>query len=94
MLEGVTDTDGVTAVPASDTVCGLGGLVALSVIVRVPVRAPVDVGEKVTLIVQFAPAAMPPPQLSISPKSLALAPVIIRLAMVKTELPVLLKVSC
>ena len=53
-VAGVTVT-GTTPVPASETVWGL--LLALSVIVRVPVRLPVVVGEKVTLIVQFAPAA-------------------------------------
>jgi len=55
---GVTVT-GTTPVPVSGTVWGL--LLALSVIVRVPVRLPVVVGEKVTLIVQFAPAASDTP---------------------------------
>ena len=41
-------------VPDSATVCGLLG--ELSVIVRVPVRAPSWVGVKVTLMMQFCPA--------------------------------------
>jgi len=36
---------------------------ALSVIVKVPVRVPAVVGVKVTLIVQFPPVATPVPQL-------------------------------
>jgi hypothetical protein len=46
---------GAVPVPVSGTVCGL--LVALSVMVKVPVRGPVTVGVNVTLIVQvFDPA--------------------------------------
>jgi hypothetical protein len=47
-------------VPESETVCGLLG--ELSVIVRVPVRVPTWVGVKVTLIMQFFPAASVLPQ--------------------------------
>lgn len=43
------------AVPVRAAVCGLP--VALSVTERFPVRLPEDVGEKVTLIAQLAPAA-------------------------------------
>ena len=52
----------VTAVPVpvSGTVCG--DPLALSVMVKVPVRVPVAVGVKVTLMVQFAPAATVAPQ--------------------------------
>lgn len=42
-------------VPVSGTVCGLPA--ALSVMVKVPARAPSAVGVNVTLILQFAPAA-------------------------------------
>ena len=58
---------GVPGVPApvSAIVCGLCGLVALSVMFSVPVLVPVAVGEKVTLTVQLAPAATLPPQLSV-----------------------------
>jgi hypothetical protein len=55
---------GTTPLPVRDTVWGL--LFALSVIVRVPVRDPVVVGVKVTLIVQLAAAASDVPQLSLS----------------------------
>ena len=48
-----------TAVRVTD--CGL--LVALSVIVSAPLRAPDAVGANVTLIVQAAPAAREPLQL-------------------------------
>lgn len=47
-------------VPDRDTVCGLVG--ALSVKVRVPVRVPRAVGVKVTLTMQFFPAASVLPQ--------------------------------
>lgn len=80
------------AVPVSVTAWGLGGLVALSVIFSVPVRAPMAVGEKVTFMEQFAPAATEPAQLSVSAKSEAFAPLKTRLEIVRVELPVLLKV--
>jgi hypothetical protein len=63
---GLTVT-GTTPLPLSDTTCGL--LFALSVIVRVPVRLPVAVGVKVTLIVQFPPAATEAPHVFVCPKS-------------------------
>jgi hypothetical protein len=47
-------------VPVSGTVCGLPP--ALSVIVRVPARAPSAVGANVTLMMQFAPPARLAPQ--------------------------------
>jgi len=52
---------GNTPLPVNGTVCGL--VLASSVIVRVPVRAPVVVGVNVTLILQLAPAASEVPQL-------------------------------
>src|SRR5437879_8122531 len=79
-------------VPASATVCGLCGLVALSVILTVPVRVPVAVGEKVTFMVQLAPAVTLPTQLSVSAKSEAFAPLKARPETVNATLPVLLKV--
>ena len=54
-LEGATVTVGTIPVPVKLTVCGLP--LALSVIDRVPPRAPLVVGVKVTLTVQFAPTA-------------------------------------
>jgi len=46
---------GLVPFPVRLTVCGLPP--ALSVMVKVPVRAPAAVGVNVTLIIQFAPAA-------------------------------------
>lgn len=57
----------VAPVPVSATVCGLLG--ALSVIVRVPARAPAAVGVKVTKIWQVANALIAAPQLLVSAKS-------------------------
>jgi hypothetical protein len=51
-------------VPVSGSFCGL--LRALSFMVKVPVRAPVTVGEKVTSIVQFAPTRSLAGQLLVS----------------------------
>jgi hypothetical protein len=62
---GVTDTD--IPVPVSATVCG--DPVALSVMVRVPLRAPDVVGVKMTAMAQFAPTAMAEPQVFVSLKS-------------------------
>src|SRR5581483_2501387 len=53
--------------PVRLIVCGLP--VALSLIVSVPVRLPVDVGVKSTEIWQFAPAARLVPQLFVCAKS-------------------------
>ena len=74
-------------VPLRLTVCGLP--VALSVLVRVPVRFPVAVGVKVTLIVQLAPALSALPQLLVWAKS----PLSAMLAMVNVTVPVLPKVT-
>ncbi len=49
-----------TPVPVRLTLCGLPA--ALSVIDTVPVRVPVAVGVKVTLMVQLAPATTEAPQ--------------------------------
>ena len=51
-----------------------GLLVALSVTVKVPLRVPVAVGEKVTLMMQLAPAATLAPQLLVCAKSPLLVP--------------------
>ena len=67
----MTDAWAVTVksdpVPVSGTVRGLP--LALSVIVMVPVRAPVAVGVNVTLIVQVIPAGSDAPHVFISAKS-------------------------
>src|SRR6202171_230700 len=51
----VNPKSGGVVVPVSDTVCGLP--VALSMMVKVPMRVPAIVGVNVTLIMQLAPAA-------------------------------------
>src|SRR2546427_11379364 len=54
-LVGERLTKGAVPVPVRLTMCGLPA--ALSVMVIAPVRVPVAVGGKVTLMVQLAPAA-------------------------------------
>ena len=82
-LEEESETDGVGAlvpVPLNVMVCGLP--VALSAIDSVPVRLPVVVGLKVTLTVQFAPAARLLPQVFVCEKSpVAETDVIVKLAL-------------
>ena len=68
-----------TPVPDKLDVC----VPALSVTVSVPVRAPAAVGVNVTLIVQLEFAATVVPQLSVSAKSPALAPLIATLIPVR-----------
>ncbi len=72
---------GAVPVPVRLTVCGLPE--ALSVMLKVPVRVPDAVGVNVTLMVQLAPAATEPPQVSVSAKSplAAILPVIVRAAL-------------
>ncbi len=70
--------------PERLAVCGL--FEALSVTVRVAVSAPVVVGVKVTLIVQFAPAATLVPQLLVWAKSPGLVPVTAMLVMLSAVL--------
>src|SRR5438128_5108384 len=79
-------TTGPVAVPASATVCGLP--LALSVMVRVPVRAPSAVGLNVTVIVQLAPADTLAPQSFVWVKS----PVIVTLVIASGALPLLVSV--
>jgi hypothetical protein len=78
-------------VPERATVWGLP--LALSVILSEAARLPLAVGVKVTLIVQFAAAVTELPQVLVWAKSLALAPVIARLVMLKAAVPVLLRVT-
>jgi hypothetical protein len=73
--------------PVRLTVCGLP--LALSVMVRVPLRVPVAVGVKVTLIAQVEPAATPLPQLFVSAKS----PVVAMLEKCTGVVPLLVKVT-
>jgi hypothetical protein len=74
-------------VPLRLTVCGLP--LALSVMLSVPVREPVAVGVKVTLIVQVALAATLVPQLLVWAKS----PLAAMLEMLNAPVPLLVSVS-
>jgi hypothetical protein len=85
-LVGETLKPGTMPVPARLTVWGLPG--ALSLIVRVPLRAPTAVGVNVTLIVQV-PLAATVPQLLVWEKS----PDVLILDTVTEEVPVLVKVT-
>jgi hypothetical protein len=77
-------------VPDKLTVCVLPATpLLLSVTVSVPVRVPVAVGEKVTLIVQELLAATLPAQVLVTPKLALVA----MLAIVSVALPVLLRVT-
>src|SRR5256712_666884 len=66
-LVGERLTRGAVPVPVRLTMCGLPA--ALSVMVIAPVRVPVAVGVKVTLMVQLAPAATEVPQVLVCAKS-------------------------
>ena len=65
-LVGVRLATGAPPVPASATMCGLPE--AVSFMVTLPVMFPVVVGEKLTLMVQLAPAPSGEAQLSVSAK--------------------------
>jgi hypothetical protein len=78
-------------VPVSGTVCGLPA--ALSVIETEAVRMPFAVGVKVTLMVQFAPAATLVPHVFVCEKSVELVPVTPMLVIVRVALPVFVKVT-
>ena len=79
--------------PERLAVCGL--FVALSVTVKVAVRVLMAVGVKVTLMVQWAPAARLEPQLLVSAKSPLLLPVIpMLLILVATPDPFVKVIAC
>ena len=77
-----------TPIPVSKSRCGLPN--ASSVIVTAPVRVPVAVGVKVTLIVQDEPADTPPPQVLVCAKS----PLATMLVIVKARLPASTQRDC
>jgi len=85
----VVPPEGETPDPVKPIAWGLFD--ALSVMVTVPVRVPVVVGVKSTLIVQLAPAATEDPQVPEPAK--AKSPPIVRLLMVSVAFPVLLSVT-
>src|SRR5579863_9085195 len=66
-VRGVTEKPAPLPVPAREMTCGLPG--ALSAIVMVAFRPPDALGEKVTLIAQFAPGAREVPQVVVWVKS-------------------------
>src|SRR6266487_5804815 len=75
-----------SAVPVPDRLAVCGLLVALSVTVKAPLRVPVAVAVKVTLIVQFAPAPTDVPQLLVWAKSPLLVPAMAMLVIVSAVL--------
>ena len=92
-LVGDKEADGVPAAPApvNDTVCGLP--VAPSVMVTAATSAPLAEGVNVTLIVQLPLALTLPPQVLLSAKSLAFAPVIVMLVIYRIAVPLLVSVT-
>lgn len=84
-------TAGATPVPESEILCGLPD--ASSVIDTAPFRVLVAVGSKVTLIVQFAPAATLEPQVLVCAKSPLFAPVMAMLVMFSVALPLLVRLT-
>ena len=78
---------GVIPVPVKVTVCGLPA--ALSLTVSVPLATVAAVGEKVTLMVQEAPAANDEPQVLV----LANGPVVLMPLIVRAEPPLFVKVA-
>jgi len=85
----VDPPEGETPDPVKLIVWGL--FEALSVMVTVPVRVPVVVGAKSTLIAQLAPAATEDPQVPEPAK--AKSPPMVRLLIVSVAFPVLLSVT-
>jgi hypothetical protein len=81
---------GAPPVPDSGTVCGL--FAALSLIVSVPVSAPIKVGAKVTLIWQFFPAARVLPQ-GFELVARAKSPLVVMLLILSAALPLLVSVT-
>jgi hypothetical protein len=77
---------GESPVPLSGTVCGLPA--ASSATLTVADRAAATVGENVTLIVQFAPAASVEPQPFVCEKSPGFVPARLMLAILSVAVPV------
>ena len=75
LVETVT---GALPVPLRFTTCGL--VTALSVNVKLPVTAPISVGENVTPTVQLAPAPMPDPHVLVAIAKPALAAMLVKLS--------------
>ena len=77
--------------PETDTVCGL--LLALSAMLTDAARAPGAEGVNNIAMVQLPPAATEELQVSACVKSVALAPVMEMLVMLRVALPVLFRVT-
>jgi hypothetical protein len=88
-LVGLTVT--AVPVPVNGIVWGVPG--ALSLTERFAVREPVAVGRKVTLMLQFAPAARVAPQVVVLAKSAAFVPVKPMVVMLMLEFPVFDRVT-
>jgi len=86
-LVGDSDTPGAVPVPDSGALCGLSP--ALSLTCTLAVREPAAAGAKVTLMVQFAPAARLDGHVLVWAKSPLLAPAIAMLPTDSDALPVL-----
>jgi len=82
-----------TVVPVPERLRDWGLPVALSAMLTEAVRLPLVVGSKVTLIVQFPPAATELPQVLVSAKSPVLAPVSAMLEKLSAALPLLVRVA-
>jgi len=89
LLAGVSVT-GTMPVPESGTVCGLPG--ALSVMVKVPVRAPSWVGVKVIVILQFFPGARVLPH-GLVDVVCAKSPLVAMLLIFSVAFPVLVRIT-
>ena len=79
---GVTLAAGLTPVPVNVTICGL--VTSESVMVSVPVRTPVVVGRKLTLMRQLRPAFSVVPQLFESEKFVLQAMLLTEIGVVPT----------
>lgn len=88
--ERVTADPAVAPVPETGSVCGLPG--ALSATDTEALLDPEAAGLKVTLIVQFFPAATLVPQVFVWVKSPEFVPVMVTLVMLRVAVPVLVRV--
>jgi hypothetical protein len=91
-VPGETPAIGAMPVPFKETV-NVGFAGSLLEIVNTAVLAPVVVGVKVTLIVQFAPAARVAPQVAVCAKLPGFSPVSTILLMVNGAVPALIRVT-
>ena len=95
MLAGVKEAVTLAAVPVPVRVTFCGEPMVLSATLRDAVRVPVDDGLKLTVMVQLAVGARVVPQVVVSRKDVALAPVMVMLpeGMGSATVPVFLRVA-